>query len=113
MRKFFLVVLCMLMTTIVYSFEGNDPTRPMPQEDFSMDYSSDSEISSHGLRLNGIFSQAGSYTVVVNGKVLHQGDSIEDYKIIAISKNSVTLQSNTNESFELKFSNFNFKQPHQ
>jgi hypothetical protein len=113
MRKFLFVVLCMLVTTSIYAFEGDDPTRPTPPGDFSVGGNSNmNDIGSHGLHLNGIFSQSNNYTVVVNGKVLHQGDSIEGYKVSNISKNSVTLKSNTNESFELKFSDFNFKQPH-
>ena len=113
MRKLFFVVLCMLMTTLVYSFEGDDPTRPSPPGDYSGDNSSANEKGSHGLYLNGIFTQSNNYTAVINGKVFHQGDAVESYKISAISKNSVTLKSNTNESFELKFSDFNFKQPHK
>lgn len=112
MRKLFFIVLCMLVTVAVYAFEGDDPTRPSPPGDYSTDNSDATDVTSHGLRLNGIFSQPSGYTIVVNGKVLRQGDSVEGYQISNISKNSVTLKSNTNESFELKFSDFNFKKPH-
>lgn len=110
MYKMLGIIFLLLVSGISYAQAyGFDPTQPSPPGD----YAYTSATSSHGLRLDGIFSEPKKSTIIINGKILHIGESIEGYKITQISKNSVTLTSNTNESFTLKFTDFNFKQAHQ
>jgi hypothetical protein len=111
MRKIFFIILFMLVAAKSYSQEGDDPTQPLSAAE-AADFEG-VEMDNHGLYLNGIFSQSSGYTAMINGKVLHQGDSVEGYKIDAIAKDSVTLKSNSNDSIVLTFTNLNFKQPHQ
>ncbi|HEV2614615.1 MAG TPA: hypothetical protein VGV92_07900 [Gammaproteobacteria bacterium] len=109
MRNILFIILLLVFAMKSYAQdERADPTRPTTPAEVS----DTGEMDSHGLRLSGIFSKADNYAVVINGKILHKGDTINGYTIVTTSKNSVTLKSNTNESLELKFSDFNFKQPH-
>lgn len=109
MRNIFFIIILLVFAVRCYAQEDRaDPTQPTSPGDLS----DDAEMDSHGLRLSGIFSKADNYVVVINGKVLHAGETINGYTVVTISKNSVTLKSNTNVSLELKFSDFNFKQPH-
>ncbi len=110
MRKILFVTVLFLFAVNSYGQEEFwDPTQPS----VGGSYEKNNVSASHGLQLDGIFSQANNSTIIINGKILRVGDSIEGYKITQISKNSVTLQSNSNESFVLKFPDFNFKQYHQ
>lgn len=109
MRNIFFIMLLLVFAISSYAQSENvDPTQPTSPEELS----GAGEMDSNGLRLSGIFSKADNYAAVINGKILYKGDAINGYTVAAISKNSVTLKSNTNESLELKFSDFNFKQPH-
>jgi len=111
MRKIFWITLLLFVTAVGYGEEQRwDPTQPSPEGNYIDNLDG---ASSHGLRLDGIFSESSRSTIIINGKVLHIGESIGEYKVAEISKNSVTLKSKTNESFVLKFADFNFKQLHQ
>ncbi|MDX2165298.1 MAG: hypothetical protein SFW07_07795 [Gammaproteobacteria bacterium] len=111
MRKFFWITLLVFVSTASFAEDqGWDPTQPSPEGSYVDNFDG---TSSHGLRLDGIFSEPNKSTIIINGKVLHIGESIGDYKVTEISKNSVTLKSKTNESFVLKFADFNFKQLRQ
>lgn len=113
MRNIFFIMVFLLLAMDSYAQEGADPTEPTQPGDYSESIAGVNNTGSRGLRLNAIFSQSNNSTAVVNGKVLREGESVDGYKITTISKNSVTLKSKTNESFELKFLDFNVKQPHQ
>lgn len=122
MHKYFFIGI-LLFASNCYAQEEFDPTKPSQAEGSSEEYGD--SVNSHGVYLNGIFARKTGYTVILNGKVLHVGDSIEGYKITAITKDSVTLKSNASKTeqnskdtdnsnlFELKLSNLNFKQPHK
>ena len=111
MCKFFWITVLLLITGACFGEDqGWDPTQPSPEGSY---VDNSNGASSHGLRLDGIFSEPSKSTIIINGKILHVGESIGGYKVAEISKNSVTFKSKTNESFVLKFTDFNFKQLHQ
>jgi len=49
---------------------------------------------SHNFRLTAISESNGEYGALINGKILSKGDTIEGWKLTAISRTGVTLSAN-------------------
>ena len=117
-KYFFSVLLLVAVNCYAQQEEDVDPTKPTLPQSVDEDYGD--SANSHGVYLNGIIERSGEFSVILNGKIMHQENDIQGYKIIEITQNSVKLKpnssdsasSNSKEIVELKLSNLNFKQPH-
>ncbi len=70
---------------------GNvDPTRP-----FNHRASSNTDLKVKKLILESIIHGDGIHTAVINGKMLKPGESIREYRLVAVNDDSVVLRSAT------------------
>ena len=67
-----------------------DPTKPFGHSGFSS-----SGVIKNKLVLQSIIHGDGLHTAVINGKVLKPGESIGQYKLVAVNDTSVVLRSET------------------
>jgi hypothetical protein len=65
----------------------NDPTRPA-------NYAGSTSSAKRSLKLESILYSTDRRVAVISGKVLAEGDSIENKIVTAITKDAVTLTSN-------------------
>jgi MSHA biogenesis protein MshK len=75
---------------------NSDPTKPF---NAAFDVNN-AEIEAEKLVLQTIIHGDGVHTVIINGKVMSVGESIGEYKLMAVNDKSVVLRSE-NESKKL------------
>ena len=83
-----LLALTLLLVFCQSSQAALDPTKPL----FGTQVASQTKVWSR-LMLQSIFKTGSTRKVVINGKILSQGDSILEYKVTAIKAREVVLDS--------------------
>ena len=88
MYKVILLILLLLPSAFIYSWQGMDPTRPLIPGGTSA-----TQNTNGGMVLQSIIRQQGITKAVINGKVVSVGDTLDDYQVTAISARAVMLKS--------------------
>ena len=84
-------MLCLYLSIINLSTAGTvDPTRP-----FNHRVSSSVDLKVKKLVLESIIHGDGIHTAVINGKMLKPGETIREYRLVAVNDDSVVLRSAT------------------
>jgi len=85
------LIICLTLSSIHIVVAGNvDPTRP-----FNHKASSNVSLNVKKLVLESIIHGKGIHTAVINGKMLKPGESIREYRLVAVNDDSVVLRSET------------------
>lgn len=85
------IVLIICYLSLCTSANAADPTRPL-----SLSVGSSEKVNTYDqLVLEAIIHGPEKHTVVINGEVLSQGDTIGDYQLVAVNDDSVVMRSST------------------
>ncbi|WP_281559608.1 hypothetical protein [Thalassomonas sp. RHCl1] len=87
-----LVLLCILLSLPVFAWQGADPTRPLVPGQTAAAIKSKGDIV-----LQSIIRKQQAHKAVINGEVVSQGDSINEYRVVEIRSSSVLLKSAENQ----------------
>lgn len=97
---FKIITLLFAFFTMSNSFANSDPTKP-----FAGGSTSSVGPQQVELVLKSIIHGDGIHTVIINNQLMKVGDSIGEYKLIAVNNNSVILRSNEERKKLFLFSN--------
>lgn len=92
------------LSHVTYAQPMRDPTRPPGVT------ASGEEENAGTMRLTAIMNSTGSNIAIINGQILKVGDTIDDYKVVAIQPQAAILEHD-GEQLKLPIVQNNFKQP--